>query len=439
MKILQVLNHFLPSHIAGTEVYVCALTKKLATNEIGVKVVIPNYNQSISTGYIYDGLHVYQFAEPSIVDRSLKMGFRKPDGLESFIDFLKSEKPDIIHFHEIAGSNGITIHHVEAAKKLGAKVLFTFHLSGLSCMTGTLVRNEISICDGKIEILKCSQCNLRTKKLNSLQAFLLTIFSYAVKIVGIDFTKLSNRFGTALGTTNLVAKKKKVLIELVDSCDKIIVLTNWYKEILISNGISKNKIELITQGLTTKTEAFRAEHYHYEKIKFIFVGRISHFKGLHLLVEACQQLEENTAELDIYGHADDVDYESSLKKLTLNMPFIQWKGALPHENVLQVMAQYDALCLCSTFSEMSPLVIQEAFAAGLPVIASNVYGNAEQIKHEVNGLIFKFNDSNDLLKQLQRCIDEKELLPKLSNNILPPRSFEDVAKEHIMLYNSLLK
>jgi glycosyltransferase involved in cell wall biosynthesis len=87
---------------------------------------------------------------------------------------------------------------------------------------------------------------------------------------------------------------------------------------------------------------------------------------------------------------------------------------------------------------MSPLVIQEAFSAGLPVIASNVYGNAEQIKHGVNGLLFKFNNSEDLLKQLQRCIDEKDLLRNLSNNILPPRSFEEVANEHIKLYNSLL-
>ena len=120
------------------------------------------------------------------------------------------------------------------------------------------------------------------------------------------------------------------------------------------------------------------------------------------------------------------------------MPFIQWKGALAHETVVKVMSQYDALCLCSTFSEMSPLVIQEAFAAGLPVIASNVYGNAEQIKHGVNGLLFNFNDPADLLKQLQRCIDEKELLSNLSRNILPPRSFEEVANDHVKLYNSLL-
>jgi glycosyltransferase involved in cell wall biosynthesis len=305
-------------------------------------------------------------------------------------------------------------------------------------MTGTLVQNGLSICDGKIEILKCSQCYLRAKKLNSLQAFLLSIVSYAVKIVGLDPTKLANRFGTGLGSSNLVTKKKSDLIKLVDSCDKIIILTNWYKEILISNGISQHKIELIKQGLPTKKETITIDHNYKGTVKFIFVGRISYFKGLHILVEAFQQLEENTAKLDIYGQADDVDYESNLKKLTLNVPFIQWKGILPQENVVQLMAQYNALCLCSTFSEMSPLVIQEAFASGIPVIASNVYGNTEQIKHGVNGLLFNFNDPADLLKQLQRCIDEKDLLFNLSKNILQPRSFEEVANDHIKLYKSLL-
>jgi glycosyltransferase involved in cell wall biosynthesis len=87
---------------------------------------------------------------------------------------------------------------------------------------------------------------------------------------------------------------------------------------------------------------------------------------------------------------------------------------------------------------MSPLVIQEAFAMGLPVIASNVYGNAEQIIHDKNGLLFRFNDASDLKYQIERCIHESTLLDQMSKNIMPPRSFEDVTEEYIELYNSLL-
>ena len=103
------------------------------------------------------------------------------------------------------------------------------------------------------------------------------------------------------------------------------------------------------------------------------------------------------------------------------------------------MHQYHALCLCSTFSEMSPLVIQEAFAAGIPVIASHVYGNAEQIQHGVNGLLFKFNNVQSLHEQIQLCIDNPVLLDGLRHNIKPPKSFSNVAAAYKDLYSSLIK
>ncbi len=108
MKILQVLNHFLPQQTAGTEVYTWALSKQLQQQGITVQVVIPHYGKNEPADYVYDGLAVHQYAEPSVVDRSLIMGFRAPDGLNNFVAYLKSEQPDLVHFHELAGSNGIT-------------------------------------------------------------------------------------------------------------------------------------------------------------------------------------------------------------------------------------------------------------------------------------------------------------------------------------------
>jgi glycosyltransferase involved in cell wall biosynthesis len=87
---------------------------------------------------------------------------------------------------------------------------------------------------------------------------------------------------------------------------------------------------------------------------------------------------------------------------------------------------------------MSPLVIQEAFAAGIPVLASNVYGNAEQIQHNHNGLLFQFNNVADLRNQILRCIEEPSLLNNMSKNIKSPRTFEEVGEEYYQLYKSLL-
>ena len=125
MKVLQVLNQFLPKHIAGTEIYVWALSKHLKQLNIDCSVVIPNYLSTTDNVYHFDTLQVLSYAEPSIVTKHLQMGFTKPLGLVNFKRLIESEKPDIIHFHELAGSSGIGLHHIDIAKKFGAKKIKT--------------------------------------------------------------------------------------------------------------------------------------------------------------------------------------------------------------------------------------------------------------------------------------------------------------------------
>jgi glycosyltransferase involved in cell wall biosynthesis len=95
------------------------------------------------------------------------------------------------------------------------------------------------------------------------------------------------------------------------------------------------------------------------------------------------------------------------------------------------------LCLPSAFSEMSPLVIQEAFAAGIPVLASEVYGNAEQVRHDQNGLLFPFKSLSGLLQQLSRIIEEKDLLPALKSRVVAPPSFDQAGEQYLTLYNRI--
>ena len=438
MKVIFVLNHFLPQQTAGTEVYTWALSKHLQNHGIDVQVVIPHYGETESNGYIYDGLFVYQYPETSVVDRSLILGFRVPDGLIHFEKYIHKEQPDIIHFHELAGSNGITLKHVHVAKKSGAKVIMTFHLAGYSCKTGTLVHLGNTSCDGIIHFQKCSNCYLQSTG-NSRIAKTLTSASTFFHNFSINTTRWQNKVGTALGTVPIISKLKQDLSLLVSQCDYVVSITDWYKKILIANGISQSKIKVIKQGISFDPKKYISLRKTYEvPLKLIFLGRISKFKGLHLLIEAIKNINPLSVQLSIFGNSDDALYESSLKTATISNKNISWKGKLNQEDVVNTLNEHDVLCLCSTFSEMSPMVIQEAFAARIPVIASNVYGNVEQIIHEKNGLLFRFNDAFDLKYQIERCINESNLLDQMSKNILPPRSFDVVTEEYIELYNSLL-
>ncbi|MFN5134085.1 MAG: glycosyltransferase [Chitinophagaceae bacterium] len=439
MKIFQVLNHFLPEQTAGTEVYTWALSKRLKKNHTEVHVIIPNYGEPVNDSYEYDSIKVIRFAEPSITDRSLIMGKRIPKGVASFKQLLTVEQPQIVHFHELAGSNGITLHHIKAAKAAGAKIVITFHLAGSTCRTGNLVFQEKELCDGLIRTTRCSSCYLHAKGFGAIAPILMPV-SVTLQKLGIDTTNWNNRAGTALGTAILIQKLKDDFNTLMSLCDKVVVLTEWYKKVLLLNGVDVKKISLIKQGLPfettiSKTVSSKTED---QPVRLMFLGRISPFKGLHLLLEALQTLSEKKISLDIYGQPADVAYEQKCRQLAAGKTNINWNGMLQQSEVIATMQQYDALCLCSTFSEMSPLVIQEAFAAGIPVIASEVYGNKEQVKHNVNGLLFVFNNSGSLKEQLQRCIDEPMLLTQLSKNSSGVKSFDEVADEYLNMYKELL-
>ncbi len=438
MKVLQVLNHFLPQQTAGTEVYTWALSKQLEQFDVNLQVLIPHYSQTVDADYVYDGLRVHKYSEPSLVDRSLIMGFRAPDGLKHFSTYLQEVKPDIVHFHELAGSNGITLKHVQAAKAFGAKVIMTFHLAEYSCKTGTLVYKGEALCNGVVNLHKCSNCYLHSKGY-AIVASPLTSISATLGHLSIDTSKWNSKIGTALGTVPIIAKLKIDLNALVASCDTIVAITNWYKRQLLANGVNEEKISYIPQGLPLKPNFVPVKaNFNHNPLHLIFLGRINKFKGLHLLISAMDGIDPSLVNLSIFGNSDDLAYETNLRTKTSEMSNVFWKGKLLQEEVVSTLHRHDILCLCSTFSEMSPLVIQEAFAAGIPVLASNVYGNAEHIQHGQNGLLFQFNDVADLRSQILQCIENPYLLKNLAKNIKPPRSFEEVGEEYYSLYKALL-
>ena len=84
-------------------------------------------------------------------------------------------------------------------------------------------------------------------------------------------------------------------------------------------------------------------------------------------------------------------------------------------------------------------MLQEAFASRTPVIASNVGGISEFVKHEVNGLLFERGNIDDLANQLQRITDEPGLLERLREGVPPVKRIEEEVTELELIYQQLVK
>lgn len=440
VKVIFVLNHFLPKQAAGTEVYTFSLAKYLKEKGVSVKVVIPNKEASEFENYIFDEIDVHCYAEPTVVDRSIYLGFRKPDGLVHFSNFLDIEKPDVVHFQELTGVNGVGLEHVRLAKSKGFKVVMTFHLVGYSCKTSTLIKFGKEPCNGVVSCYQCSKCYLLANGM-SWKSGMISCISVILKRIGIDTRRLYNPFGTLLGTSQIIEKLKSDLINLVNSCDRVVCLTDWYRDILVNNGVDQCKIKLIEQGVPKPLidQDYKPDFNNPDPIKLIFIGRISRFKGVHLLIDALKLLSEKDYELSIFGNAEKGDkYEELLRVNSRKMKNVFWRGTLDQSAVIETIRKHHLLCLPSTISEMSPLVIQEAKAAGIPVLVSDVNGNIQQVNNGINGLCFENNNVNSLKENLEKFNKNKNLFLSYSSQIKQPKSFNSIGEDHISLYRETL-
>ena len=105
-----------------------------------------------------------------------------------------------------------------------------------------------------------------------------------------------------------------------------------------------------------------------------------------------------------------------------------------HRRAAQWFRRNGWLIVPSIWWENSPLVIQEAFAAGRPVLCSNVGGMAEKVEDGVNGLHFRVNNAADLARLMERCSTAPELWNKLRQGIPTPPAIEETVDRLLALY-----
>ncbi|HEX8356749.1 MAG TPA: glycosyltransferase, partial [Segetibacter sp.] len=172
-----------------------------------------------------------------------------------------------------------------------------------------------------------------------------------------------------------------------------------------------------------------------DRIRFVYVGRITKIKGLHTLLHALKKIGNKRWSLDIYGQVGEEDYYlECCNIIRYTNGDINWKGIIPPKAVVTTLMKYDVLIVPTIIQEMVGLVVQEAFSAGIPVIGSDVEGIVEQVTDNLDGLLFKNGDSESLRRILTDVIVDVSLIPRLASNIKAPRLFLEVATETLKVY-----
>ncbi len=144
---------------------------------------------------------------------------------------------------------------------------------------------------------------------------------------------------------------------------------------------------------------------------FLYAGRLEEWKGLRTLMEAWRLMGENAPVLTVCGSGP---LEGWCKKVIRELGLhIELRGFVENGEVRQLMSRSRALILPTLLYEGFPMSIAEAFAAGTPVICSDV-GNAGSLVEEgVTGWKFEPGNAADLVRAIGRWTDLSDRVRKV--------------------------
>jgi len=175
-----------------------------------------------------------------------------------------------------------------------------------------------------------------------------------------------------------------------------------------------------------------------------FFGQLTRYKGIHVLLEAMQLLSRENTGAHLWVHGANLDLQSSEYQrqvadlLVTCGTSVTLSGRYEPEALPALMANVDWVVVPSIWWENSPLVIQEAFMHGRPVICSDIGGMAEKVKDEVNGLHFRVRDPGSLAEVLHRATTSPDLWSSLREGIPAVHRMEDHVAFLAGLYGRLV-
>jgi glycosyltransferase involved in cell wall biosynthesis len=172
------------------------------------------------------------------------------------------------------------------------------------------------------------------------------------------------------------------------------------------------------------------------------IARISPEKGLHCLVEAARTVvkEIPNVKFVIQPYSIQEKYKKNLltmiSQLNLQSHFIVYTKHVPYSEIPRYMMASDVFALPS-LAEGLGVVLLEAMACGLPIVASKVGGIPEVVTHDYNGLLVEPGDPEELANSIIMVLLNEDLRKKLSkgalasNEKLRENEFETLLKRFI--------
>ena len=324
---------------------------------------------------------------------SIKNKKKMKEALEDF-------KPDIVHINNFQRQLSASIIYAIKGKKI--PIIYTAHDVQAICPAITMLDNNKNICEdcmgGKYKNCIKKKCN----KGSTLKSIIGALEGHYYR-------------------------KNKIYTEKIDI---IITPSEFYKNKLIQDGIPKEKIKTIHNFVKLEQYNLETQDDGYA----LYFGRLSKEKGILNLVQAFSKIKYG--KLLIAG--DGPEKEIIEQYITENQlqEKIELLGHLNTDEMKETIRKCKFVVVPSIWYENCPYSVMEALSIGKPVIGANIGGIPELVKDRQNGLIYKYDNIDELSQKMMELFKEKELTNKMGNIA---KEYANALYDEEKYYNEIIK
>jgi glycosyltransferase involved in cell wall biosynthesis len=445
MRVLFAVHQFFPEHYAGVEVLTLGLVREMKSRGHEPYVFAARRSfpvHDIEPGevvdYKYEGVPVRRVGRPTEgLHRPYRLDYENETMAERAREYVRKIEPDVVHAMHF---QGISASVIPAFKEFGVPIVYTATDFWTVCPVVDLRRHDGVVCRGP-DIAHCPRCIMSRHADSRVKRGLDITPNVALRAAGrLSGTRLSN-YSRPLRQLHDLEERPEHIREKMKLVDHIIAPSRITRDLLVSNGVvGAEKIEVSHYGIDVSDILDAPKNQNVPPpLRIGFNGTMAPHKGCDILIRAFRDLPpELDATLTIHGNLERFKpFVKELRWLAGDDERITFAGPFPREKVGQVLSEIDVLVVPSRWYENAPVVIYEAFAAGVPVVVTNLGGLTESVSPEENGLLFELDDADGLARQLRRFFEEPGLLERLRAGIGPVKTVEGKVDELERLYGAL--
>jgi glycosyltransferase involved in cell wall biosynthesis len=242
--------------------------------------------------------------------------------------------------------------------------------------------------------------------------------------------------------------RKQFISAHLSHVDAFIAPSRFLRDRFVDWGLPADKVHVEEYGRLPMPG--RVETPDRPRNRFGFFGQLNPSKGIAVLLEAMQLMAESDparddAKAHLWVHGANLEFQAEAFQrrfhdlLDATRSNVTFAGRYDQSRVPALMSRIDWVVVPSIWWENSPLVIQEAFAHGRPVICSDMGAMLEKVTHGVNGLHFRANDASSLAQTLRTAAGTPGLWETLRAGVPPVYSMADHVARMELLYRDLLE